>query len=59
MVKTLWFNYDVDRSGFLDISETKQFVKDVLHAVHRPFKEPAFYQQFRDMDSNGDGLISE
>ena len=60
VVKELFTALDVDKSGFLEMSE----VSVIAHQLHgkiasgKEFNEKAFDEAFKKLDSNGDQKIS-
>lgn len=60
MVDEIWFEYDVDRSGWLDKRETLVFLKDVLNDNNQgPPTVIAFNKWFAEYDLNGNGTIEK
>ena len=59
-IEEIWTNYDKDNSGFLDKTETKQFVKNTLLEVNEKgdFSESEFEKCFKEFDKDGNGQIS-
>jgi Ca2+-binding EF-hand superfamily protein len=43
----------------LDRADTKLFVKDILKSVDRGFNQSEFSRTFREIDVDGNGLISQ
>jgi|TARA_B110001450_G_C17536034_1_gene446631 hypothetical protein len=42
VVDAIWLKYDVNKSGSLDMDESREFVKDILKDVGGDFSEPVF-----------------
>ena len=60
MVDDIWYEYDVDRSGWLDKRETLVFLKDFLHEHNQePPTVIAFNKWFNEYDRNGNGTIEK
>ena len=60
-IEDIWKNYDKDRSGFLDKSETKLFVKNTFQEMGESgeFSEADFEACFKEFDKDGNGTISK
>jgi hypothetical protein len=60
IVDEIWFDYDVDRSGWLDKRETLVFLKDILNEQNRPQPTAVeFNKWFAEYDLNGNGTIEK
>lgn len=56
----IWAVFDSDQSGYMDVDETRTFVKSILSSIMgTPFTEEAFLQQFKDIDTDGSGVIDK
>jgi len=59
-VHAIWYQYDVDRSGFLDRRETYRFLNDLLSAQGKPQASlKQFNAFFNEIDVNRDETISK
>ena len=59
-VNKIWYDYDVDRSGYLDKREALIFLKDLLTSNNqRPPNALNFNKWFAEYDLNNDGHISK
>ena len=60
MVEDIWYEYDVDRSGWLDKRETLVFLKDFLNENNQAAPTViAFNKWFAEFDLNGNGTIEK
>lgn len=60
MVEEIWYEYDVDRSGWLDKRETLVFLKDVLNDNGQgPPTVIAYNKWFAEYDLNGNGTLEK
>ena len=60
MVDEIWYEYDVDRSGWLDKRETLVFLKDVLNDNGQgPPTVIAYNKWFAEYDLNGNGTLDK
>ena len=60
-VDDIWDKFDTDKSGALDRSETKEFIKKALHNIeeNESFSEEDFDACFKEFDRDGSGLIEK
>jgi Ca2+-binding EF-hand superfamily protein len=60
MVNSIWYEFDTDRSGKLNRSETFKFIKSFLSKKCKPsISYLVFSRYFNEMDINKDGFISK
>jgi Ca2+-binding EF-hand superfamily protein len=60
MVEDIWYEYDVDRSGWLDKRETLVFLKDFLNENNQAAPTVIAYNKwFAEFDLNGNGTIEK
>lgn len=60
IVNSIWYEFDVDRSGKLNRSETFKFIKSFLSKKGKPpISYLVFSRYFNEMDINKDGFISK
>ena len=60
MLRDIWDKFDTDRSGYLDESETRRFVKHVLYdGGDREFNEREFQQLYAEFDYRKNGRITK
>lgn len=60
MVDQVWYDYDVDRSGYLNKRETLRFLNDILAQQGKPHATLSMFNRFfTEFDLNQDGVISK
>jgi Ca2+-binding EF-hand superfamily protein len=60
MVEDIWYEYDIDRSGWLDKRETLAFLKDILsNHGQAPPTVITFNEWFAEYDVNQNGTIEK
>jgi Ca2+-binding EF-hand superfamily protein len=58
MVEEMWYDYDIERSGWLNKRETLAMLRDILNLNNQgPPTTAAFNQWFDEFDYNGNGII--
>ena len=58
-INKIWFQYDTDRSGYLNRMETLRFLNDYLGSKNQPPATMASFNRFfNQIDINGDDVIS-
>ena len=60
-IDDIWKQYDKDNSGFLDKSETKNFIKNTLSEMGESgeFSEADFAACFKEFDKDNSGTITK
>ena len=60
MIQKAWFEYDLDRNGYLDKRETFRFLNDILSDQGQPQATLSMFNRFfNEFDINQDGVISK
>ena len=59
VVDAIWVKYDVNKSGSLDMDESREFVKDILKDVGGDFSEAVFQAMFKSFDEDQSGTLEK
>ena len=60
VIKFIWAVFDDDDSGYLDIKETKNFVRTILNSIMEvEYSEERFLKLFKELDSDNSGTIDK
>lgn len=58
-VNSIWYKFDIDRSGYLSRAETLRFLNDYLTDIGKQKASlQIFNRYFNELDVNGDNVIS-
>lgn len=60
VIKFIWAVFDDDNSGYLDMKESKNFVRTVLSDIMEiEYSEERFLKLFKEVDSDNSGTIEK